>query len=188
MEKGYMNDAELKNIGIKKYGKNVLISKNTILYHPELLEIGNNVRIDDFCTISGKVVLGDYIHIAQFCGLYGGDEGIFMKDFSGLSSKSIIYATSNDYSGESLTNPMVPVKYKTADHNKKVIIGKHVVIGCMSVVLPGVNIEDGSSVGAMTLVNKSLPAGGIFGGVPAKRLKDRSSKIFELEEKLRKEE
>lgn len=187
MYNSFMNENELNSIGLKKFGKNVLISKNAILYNPELLEIGSNVRIDDFTTISGKVVLGSYIHIAQFCSLYGGDSGIYMKDFSGLSSKSIIYATSNDYSGESLTNPMVPANYKQTDKNAKVCIGKHVVIGCMSVILPGVTIEDGSAVGAMSLVNKSLDSCGLYCGIPAKRIKERSKKIFELEDELKKE-
>ena len=65
----FYSEEELKEIGLKRYGKNVLISRNAVLYTPGLLEVGNNVRIDDFTTISGKVVIGDYVHIAQFCGL-----------------------------------------------------------------------------------------------------------------------
>ena len=178
---------ELEKLGLKKYGKNVLISRNAILYTPELLEIGDNVRIDDFTTISGKVVLGNYIHIAQFCGLYGGDEGIVFEDFSGLSSKSIIYATSNDYSGESMTNPTVPEKYKTTDKNAQVILGKHVVVGCMSVILPGVIIGEGASVGAMSLVAKSLNPWGVYAGTPAKKIKERSKKLLELERQMKTE-
>ena len=70
------------------------------------------MRIDDFAIISGKVTLGNYIHIAQFCGLYGGSAGIEMEDYTGLSSKCSLYATSDDYSGMSMTNPMIPEKYK----------------------------------------------------------------------------
>lgn len=183
----FLSEKEIKKLGIKYCGENVLISRNAILYNPEKLVIGNNVRIDDFTTISGKVHLGDYIHIAQFCGLYGGEDGIFMEDFSGLSSKCTIYATSNDYSGESMTNPMVPEKYKKTDKNSKVIIEKHVVIGATSVVLPGVVIGIGSSVGAMSLVNKSLEPWGMYAGIPVKRIKERSKKLLELEEQFRKD-
>lgn len=187
MAGSFYEPEELASLGLKKYGQNVLISRNAILYHPNLLEVGNNVRIDDFCTISGKVVLGDFIHIAQFCGLYGGDAGIYMADFSGLSSKVTIYATSNDYSGESLTNPMVPAKYKKTDKNAPVKLGKHVIVGCNSVVLPGITIEDGCSVGAMSLCNKSMEEFGIYAGVPAKRLKERKRDLLELEKQLRME-
>lgn len=181
----FYTEDELKKVGLKKYGKNVLLSRNAVLYNPDLLEIGDNVRIDDFTTISGKVVLGDYIHIAQFCGLYGGTEGIFMDDFSGLSSRVVIYATSNDYSGESLTNPMVPAKYKKTDKNIAVHLEKHVIVGCTSVILPGVTIGIGSSVGAMSMVGKTLEPWGVYAGTPAKRIKERSKKLLELETQLR---
>lgn len=179
---------ELKQLSIKKTGKNVLISRNAILYNPELLEIGNNVRIDDFTTISGRVILGSYVHIAQLCSLYGGEEGIYMDDYTGLSSKGIIYATSNDYSGESMTNPMVPAKYKTSDKNAKVHLCRHVVIGCASVILPGVTVGEGSSVGAMSLCQKNLDSWGIYVGIPVKRIRERSKKLLELENQLREEE
>lgn len=178
---GFYSQKELSELGLKRYGENVLISRNAILYHPEQLEIGNDVRIDDFTTISGKVVLGNNIHIAQFCSLYGATEGIYMDDFSGLSSKVTIYATSNDYSGNSMTNPMVPAKYKSLDKNAAVHLYKHVVIGCMSVILPGVIINEGCSVGAMSLCNKSLDAWGMYAGIPAARVKERSKKLLELE-------
>ena len=179
---------ELASLGLKAYGENVLISRNAVLYNPEQLSVGNNVRIDDFTTISGKVVLGDYIHIAQFCGLYGGSEGIIMDDFTGLSSRVVIYATSNAYSGESLTNPMVPEKYKATDKNALVHLHKHVIVGCTSVILPGVDIGIGTSVGAMSMVGKNLEPWGVYAGVPARRLKERSQKLLELEEALRQEE
>lgn len=179
---------ELAALGLKSYGDNVFISRNAIIYHPHLVEIGHDVRIDDFATISGKVKLGNYIHIAQFCSLYGGDVGIVFDDFSGLSSKSIIYATSNDYSGEWMTNPMVPEKYTGDSINAAVHIGRHVVIGCMSVILPGVDIAEGCALGAMTLCLKSTSPWGIYAGSPARRIKDRSQHLLELEQQFLAEE
>ena len=49
----FYNEEELGKIGIKKYGKDIKISRNAVLYSPELLELGDHVRIDDFTTISG---------------------------------------------------------------------------------------------------------------------------------------
>lgn len=184
----FYSGEELDRLGLKKYGSDVLISRNAVLYHPELLEIGNHVRIDDFTTISGRVVLGDYVHIAQFCGLYGGAEGIIMDDFSGLSSRVVIYATSNDYSGESLTNPTVPMKYKAADKNAAVHLCRHVIIGTTSVILPGVTIGEGSSVGALSMCSKDLAPWGVYAGSPARRIRERSTKLLELEKELRAEE
>lgn len=179
---------ELAGLGLKSYGEDVRISRNAVLYQPKLLEVGSHVRIDDFVTISGKVTLGDYIHIAQFCGLYGGTEGIYMEDFSGLSSKCTIYATSNDYSGDSLTNPTVPAKYKAADKNAAVRLGRHVIVGCTSVILPGVTVGEGCAVGAMSLCAKSLEPWGICAGIPARRIKERGRKLLELEKQLLEEQ
>ncbi len=53
MDSFYSRD-ELKKIGLKKYGENVFLSKKASIYNPEKIEIGNNVRIDDFCILSRK--------------------------------------------------------------------------------------------------------------------------------------
>lgn len=175
---------ELKKIGLRQYGNNVLISRNAVLYNPEKICVGDNVRIDDFTVIGGKITIGNYVHIAQFCGLYGGTEGIIMDDFSGLSSRVTIYATSSDYSGESLTNPTIPDKYAIEDKNVRVVIGKHAIIGCGTVVLPGADIGIGCSIGAMCLVTKPLENWGVYAGIPVKRLKNRSKKLLDLEQQL----
>lgn len=180
----FYSEEEMNNLGIKKYGEDVRISRNAILYNPNQLEIGNHVRIDDFSTISGKVFLGDYIHIAQYCGLYGGKSGIIMDDFSGLSSRVVIYATSNDYSGNSLTNPTVPKKYKSTDKDEAVHLCKHVVIGTGAVILPGVTVGIGSSVGALSLCTHDIDEWGVYVGTPAKKIRERSKKLLDLEQQL----
>lgn len=59
----FLSESELKDLGLKEYGENVLIGRHAVLYNPEFLSIGSHVRIDDFTVISGKVTLGNYIHI-----------------------------------------------------------------------------------------------------------------------------
>ena len=54
--------------------------------------------------------------------------------------------------------------------------------------MPGITIEDGCAVGAMTLCNKSMAAFGIYAGVPAKRIKERERTILELEKQFIEEE
>lgn len=36
------------------------------------MTIGSNVRIDDFCILSGRLEFGSYVHIAAYSALYGG--------------------------------------------------------------------------------------------------------------------
>lgn len=181
----FYSEKELQELGIKSYGKNVYIGRNVILYSPEKLEIGHDVRIDDFCVLSGNIKLGNYIHISHFCGLYGGNEGIEMEDYSGLSSKVTIYAVSDDYSGRSMTNPMIPIDYKPHSVEKKVLIRKHGIVGAGSIVLPGVVVEEGSSIGSMSLCVKSTLPWSVNVGIPARKLKDRSKELLELEMKFK---
>ncbi len=174
---------ELKQLGLGKCGRHVRISRNAVIYSPELLTAGDNVRIDDFVTISGRVSLGNYVHIAQGCGLYGGQQGIFMEDFSGLSARVLVYAESNDYSGEHMTNPTVPDEY-SGDIESKVVLGRHAVAGCASVILPGASMGEGSALGAMSLAVKQLDAWGIYAGIPARRIKERKKTVLEKERQL----
>lgn len=179
----FYSQEELHSIGFKRVGHNVLISRNATFYGTANIIIGSHVRIDDYCVISGHITLGDYIHISAFCGMFGGEAGIVLGDFSGLSSRVSVYAASDDYSGEVLTNPTVPMKYRRVIEGP-VKLDRHAIVGAGSIVLPNVHIAEGCSVGAMSLISKSTEPWGIYVGIPAKRLKDRSNKLLDLENRL----
>ncbi|GFI45490.1 dTDP-4-amino-4,6-dideoxy-D-glucose acyltransferase [Lachnospiraceae bacterium] len=183
MVKSFYSDSELAKIGFKSLGENVQISRKACIYGAERITIGNNVRIDDFCVLSGNITLGSYIHIAVYCALFGDKVGIEMEDFSAISSRSVIYAKSDDYSGESLTNPTVPEEYLKFIEGR-VVIRKHVVVGSGTTILPGVEIGEGSAIGSMSLVNKALGAWGIYVGIPCQYKRERSKKLLEMEKEL----
>lgn len=168
---------ELEKLGLKSFGKNVLISRKVSIYGSKNIEIGNDVRIDDFCILSGKITIGNNVHIAAGVHLFAGDSGIEIQDFAGISGRSAVYAESDDYSGEWMTNPTVPGKFRKVS-GSKVILEKHALIGTGSTVLPGVTIGEGTSVGSMSLVTKSLAPGGMYAGIPCRFLKKRSSQLF----------
>jgi dTDP-4-amino-4,6-dideoxy-D-glucose acyltransferase len=173
---------KLNEMGFKSIGENVLISDKSSIYGVKNIEIGSNVRIDDFCIISAGengIKIGNYVHIACYSSLIGQSK-IFMDDFSGLSSKVSIYSSSDDYSGNFLTNPTISSEF-TNVISEPVNIGKHVIVGTGSVILPGVTLKNGVAVGALSLVTKSFEEYQIIGGSPAKFIKDRNKKIEELE-------
>jgi len=186
MENSFYSYSELESMGFISIGKDVSISKKTSIYYPHSISIGNHVRIDDYCILSGNIILHDYIHIAAGCYLFAGNAGIEMCDFSGLSSGCVLYAISDSYKGDSLTNPTVPDKYRNVT-GKKIIIEKHGLIGTKSTLLPGVKIGVGSAVGAMSLVVGNVKPFSIYFGIPAKKISERSNHIIDLESVLRNE-
>jgi acetyltransferase-like isoleucine patch superfamily enzyme len=83
---------DLEKIGFKSIGENVLISDKCSIYNAKRIDIGNNVRIDDFCVISAGeagIEIGNNVHIAVYCSIIGKSK-ITLSDFSGLSSFNTI--------------------------------------------------------------------------------------------------
>ena len=182
----WLSQPQLQALGFARLGSDVLISERAAVYGCSDIQIGSHVRIDDFCVLSagrGCILVGDYVHIAVHCALMG-RETIELGDFAGLSSRVSIYSSSDDYSGGALTNPTVPEDFRAVTH-ARVKLGKHVIVGAGSVVLPGVSLGDGVAVGALSLVTKNCEEFGTYLGVPAKRIGTRRRDLLDLEERLR---
>jgi galactoside O-acetyltransferase len=174
----FYNKEELSTLGLKQYGQNVLISRKSSIYSPEKISIGDNVRIDDFCILSGNIIIGNYVHIAAYCGLYG-KYGIEMQDYSGLSIRCTLLSASDDLSGNFLAGPTIE-SHRTNVSGGKIILKKYAIIGINSIVFPNITINEGSIVGAMSLVNSDLDEWGIYFGIPAKRKKDRRKDLLKF--------
>ncbi|MNP64306.1 dTDP-4-amino-4,6-dideoxy-D-glucose acyltransferase [compost metagenome] len=58
---------------------------------------------------------------------------------------------------------------------------RHVIVGTNAVIFPGVTLAEGCAVGAMSLVTKSTVPWGIYTGIPAKRIKERSRELLKRE-------
>ncbi len=177
---------ELGELGFKLFGNNVLLSRKASYYGVSRIEIGNNVRIDDFCVLSagtGGIKIGNYVHIGVGSTLIGEGQ-IILQDFCGLSSRVAIYSSNDNYSGEHMTNPTIPEEF-TGVIKGKVIIGRHVIIGSGSIVLPGVTINEGAAIAALSLVNEDCDSFYFYKGNPAKKIVPRSKKLLMLEQKLR---
>jgi len=174
---------ELEDIGFNAIGENVLISRKASIYNAHNISFGNHVRIDDFSVLSGgkEITIGDYVHIGCFCGLYGGT-GIAIGSFSTLSSRVALYSESDDFSGDSLANPTIPMEFKPGYIRGKINIHDHVIIGTNSTILPGVSIEDGAVIGAHSLVKDNCEAWTVNAGVPARMIKARRKNILSLME------
>lgn len=181
----FLTEQQLQAIGFAALGSNVLISDKASIYGASRIRIGNNVRIDDFCVLSageGGIDISNYVHIAVFASLIGAGK-ITISSFSSISSRVSIYSSNDDYSGDFLGSPIVPAEYTNVTH-ADVTLGKYVIIGSGSVVLPGITLHDGVAVGALSLVTKNCEAFGIYAGSPAKRIKNRKKGMLAHELRL----
>jgi acetyltransferase-like isoleucine patch superfamily enzyme len=181
---GFYDSVDLRKMGFARVGDRVQVAKNCTIVGLQNISFGDHVRIDAMCSIiaTGPAVFGGRNHIGAFCHLVSRG-GLEIEMFAGLSQRVSIYTASDDYGGEFLTNPTVPEQY-TQCAVAPVRIGRHAIIGSGSVILPGVTICEGASVGALSLVTKSLEPWTVYSGTPARRLKERSRNLLALEAQL----
>jgi galactoside O-acetyltransferase len=175
----------LAEIGFRSLGKNVAISEKASIYNPENISIGDNARIDDFCILSagsGGIRIGRFVHVGCYVSLIGAGE-IVLADFSGLSGRVSIYSSNDDTSGDFMAHPTIPMEYRNVESGR-VLIEKHAMVLTGAVVLPNVTIRTGAVIGALSLVKDDCDEFVIYAGRPARKLKDRSRKLLELEAAL----
>ena len=177
--------SELRALGLKDYGERVRLSRKASLYGMANIALGSDTRIDDFCLLSagaGGIQIGSFVHLAVYSSLIG-QGAIRIGDFSMTSGRVSVYSSNDDYSGARMTNPTVPSEFTGVTH-ADVDIGRHVVVGAGSVVLPGAVLEDGVAVGALSLVQGRCAAFGVYVGTPARRVNERKRDLLELEARL----
>ena len=181
----FLTEEELQLLGCKALGKDVRISRYARLYNAPQMTIGSHVRIDDFCILSAgeaPFILEDNIHISAGVKIYG-QYGFHMKSFANISVDSKVFTQSDDFSGEAMIGPMVPIAYRKV-YGAPLVLEKHVVIGAGSTILPRCTIGEGCAFGAHSLVKGSYQPWRIYAGLPAKYIKERSKRVLELEKEL----
>lgn len=132
---------------LKKCGEDVIIKNRCYFGNGSKLSVGNRSQLGQRSVLGGEIEIGDDV-------LMGPDV--------------VVMAVSHDFS-----NINIPINQQDHTIERKVIIGSNVWLGTRVVVLPGVNIGEGSIVGAGAVVTKSFPPYSIVGGVPAKLIKSR---------------
>lgn len=157
-------------------GEGALVSSGALFFTTRLV-IGPKTRIDHGCILTGDVVLGARIHLAPYCICYG-KAGILIGDYSGFGAFTVMHSESDDYSGASMFGPCVPANAKR-NHVAPIRIGRGVITGTRTTILPGVEIGDGVSVGAHSLVKANCLPWMIYAGVPARAIRAKESTRLE---------
>jgi acetyltransferase-like isoleucine patch superfamily enzyme len=180
----YLERSELLDLGFKQVGPNARVHSGAHIYGLENIQLGENSRIDDFSLIvaTGDLVVGRNVSIHSHCFI-GTKFGVKIGNFTTIAPGVKVFSSSDDYSGEFMTGPTVPTKF-VGGSKGEVVIGEHVIIGAGSVILPGVTISDGVSVGSLSLVKDNLADWSVYAGVPCRRLKDRDQHLLKLARKL----
>lgn len=118
-------------------------------YHPSGVSIGHDTIIGDHAVLDGRAPLSIGNHVD-------------------IASEVMIYNSEHDINAPDFGPIEEPVR-----------IEDYVFIGPRAIILPGVTLGRGSVVGAGAVVTKSVDAGAIVGGVPAKVIGERQLKDYQ---------
>ena len=183
----FLSPSELASLGLAAVGEGVLIDRAAVFINPGCIRIGSRTRIDAFCLITATdhgIAIGRMVHLGPGCQIFGGGGAVTLEDFTCLSGRTSAYTTCDDLVDGHLINPTIPAAYRRVQCGS-VTLRRHAAVGCGSVVLPGVELGYGASVGALTLVRKSVPECEVWQGVPARKVGMRNAeRLRELEAKL----
>ena len=177
----FLGSEEVAALGLGAVGHHVLIHRTAVLVNTAAIFLGDHIRIDPFVLISAseQVRIGRNVHIAAYVSIVGAAR-IELDDFVGLSQGVRLLSSTDDFSGAHMTGPTIPERYK-AIQSAPLRIGRHVVVGAGSVILPGCSIGEGTTVGALSLVNRPLDPWMIYVGAPARPLRERCRDLLQLE-------
>lgn len=172
----FYTEEELAGLGLKAVGRGVKISRKASFYAIDRIAVGDNVRIDDYCILSGDIRLGSHIHISAYCALYGSN-GIELEDYTGISPRSTLFSAMDDFGGDYLIGPIHP-EGTTCVSGGKITLKRYSQVGSGCILFPSVTLEEGCVVGAMSLVNHSLPAWSVAFGTPARVVRERKKGLL----------
>jgi acetyltransferase-like isoleucine patch superfamily enzyme len=148
----------------------VIFEANVLVFHPENIEIGNNVYIGHNTILKGyyknTMNIGDGTWIGQSCLFYSAG-GIKIGRAVGIGpGVKILTSVHRD---DELSKPILCSILKFAS----VTIEDGCDIGIGSIILPGVSVGEGSIIGAGSVVTKDVEAYTVVAGSPARLLRKR---------------
>lgn len=129
------------------------------------LQVGAGSRIAPNVSLRNaeRIRMGQGCHIGERCFLWAGDSVGRIDIGDNVSAAPGVFMTASDYHFVSGT-----AFRKQPKRERNIVIGDDVWLGAGVVITAGVTVGDGCVVGAGAVVTKSLPAGCIAVGVPAK--------------------
>jgi maltose O-acetyltransferase len=133
-----------------KSGKEIAVKKGAYFGTGSNIIIGNYSQIGENARIANDTIIGENV----------------MMGFD-------VVILSVRHKDDSIDVPLIKQGYFP---NKRVTIKDGCWIGARSILMPGVTIGEGSIIGAGSVVTKDVEPYSIYGGIPAKKIKDRKNK------------
>lgn len=147
------------------------IQGEMVALHPDKIRVHRTARIDSYVKLegAGRMVIGEYVHIASFCHLGIGGGLVILEDGSSFGSGAKIVSGSNTIGYGHGCSAIAP----DAKFSRKFVhVKKNAVMFVNSVVLPGITIGVNAVVAAGAVVTKDVEDYAIVAGVPAKKIGD----------------
>lgn len=133
---------------LKRFGDGAYVSTGVRLLNPQQISLGNNVGIPRDVTLDGR-------------------GGLAIGDDTMIGFESIILTSTHISKDKD-----VPIR-KQGMFCAPVKIGRNAWLGARVIILPGVSVGDRAIIAANSVVDKDVPADTVYGGVPAKFIRER---------------
>lgn len=150
---------------LARCGAGVVFEPGVLVFHPEHVEIGDDVYVGHQAILKGyfknRLVIGDGTWIGQQCFLHAAG-GIVIGRRVGIGPGVKILTSTHALPPKG--TPIMDGALELA----AVEIGDGADVGIGAIVLPGVKIGAGAQIGAGAVVTRDVPADAIAAGVPAK--------------------
>ena len=155
---------------LARVGENVIFENGVLAFHPETIELGDNVYIGHYTILKGyyrnRMVIGDGTWIGQQCFFHSAG-GLTIGAEVGIGPGVKIVTSAHNL--EELDKPIL----HSAIDFAPVQIGDGSDIGIGAVILPGVSIGRGVQIAAGAVVATDIEDYAIAVGVPAKTIRKR---------------
>ena len=141
---------------------------------PHQIAIGSHsvIEPDSYFKFDGQYKKGPNIVIGEHCFVGMGVE-FNIRDSLTIGDHTLVGSSSHIVDHDHGIEPGELIRTQPGEA-AAIRIGNDVWLGCNVTVLKGVTIGDGAVVAAGAVVTKSVPPNEIWGGVPARKLKDRT--------------
>lgn len=140
-----------------------------------LKKCGRGVYIEERFTVVGahNISMGDSIYIGHNATLMAADAPLEIKGHDMLGAGLTIITGDHRIDIREKYMDEVTVEEKSPENDQPVVIEEDVWCGVNVTILKGVTIGKGSIIAAGAVVTKNVGEYEIWGGVPAKKIKNR---------------